>query len=242
MIERQIDIATADGDMSCFIAHLDRGDPRPVILFFMDAPGIREELRDMARRIAAVGYYVMLPNLYYRSGVNELVGREGMMALMESLSIDKVMGDTAALIAFAGQDAAAADGPMAAIGYCMSGQFAIGAAARWPDRIAAAASLYGVRLVTEAADSPHRMATRAQGELYFACAEKDSWAPLPTVETLKAALAANRVNAEVEIYHGAEHGFAFPQRAAYDKAAAERHWERLFSLFERRLGGASDQP
>ena len=43
------------------------------------------------------------------------------------------------------------------------------------------------------------------------------------------------VNAEVEIYPGVEHGFAFPQRAAYDKAAAERHWERLFALWKRRL-------
>ena len=155
---------------------------------------------------------------------------------MESLSIALVMDDAASLIAFAGADPAAdADKPMAAIGYCMSGQFAVNAAARWPDRFGAAASLYGVRLVTEAADSPHRMAARAKAELYFACAEKDHWAPLPMVETLRQSLIADRVNAEVEIYLGADHGFAFPQRAAYDKYAAERHWERLFALFGRRL-------
>ena len=238
MIERQIDIDTGEGAMGCFIAHPEREEPFAVVLFLMDAPAIREELRDMARRIATVGYYVMLPNLYYRSGVNELGGapRETMMALMESLTIAKVMDDAAALIAFAHADGAAADGPMAAIGYCMSGQFAINAAARWPERIAAAASIYGVRLVTEAPDSPHRAAAKVRAELYFACAETDSWAPLPMVEMLAKTLATDGVDAEVEIYPGVQHGFAFPQRAVYDKPAAERHWERLFALFRRRLG------
>ncbi len=238
MIERQLELESGGGAMGCFIAHPERGGPHPVVLFFMDAPGIREELRDMARRIAAAGYYVMLPNLYYRSGVEELAGvpRERMMALMESLSIAMVMDDTERLIAFSGADPAADDErPMAAIGYCMSGQFAVSAAARWPDRFAAAASLYGVRLVTDRPDSPHRVAARTRAELYFACAEKDAWAPLAMVETLRQSLIADGVNAEVEIYPAAEHGFAFPQRAAYDKQAAERHWERLFALFARRL-------
>ncbi len=69
MIERRIEIATADGRMNTFVCHPERGAPHPVIIFFMDAPGIREELRDMARRLGTVGYYVMLPNLYYRSNV-----------------------------------------------------------------------------------------------------------------------------------------------------------------------------
>ena len=72
MIERQIEIATAAGAMNTFVCHPERGGPHPVVLFYMDAPGIREELRDMARRLAAVGYYVMLPNLYYRGGVEDL--------------------------------------------------------------------------------------------------------------------------------------------------------------------------
>src|SRR3989338_519540 len=72
MIERQLDIPTKDGATTTFIVHPERGGPHPVILFFMDAPAIREELRDMARRLATSGYYVMLPNLYYRSGVMEL--------------------------------------------------------------------------------------------------------------------------------------------------------------------------
>lgn len=243
MIERTVDIATGDGDMSTFIYHPDDGGPHPVIIFYMDAPGIREELRDMARRLAAGGYYVLLPNLYYRAGVSELgpIGtagpgwRERMFALMDGLSIAMVMKDTDALLAFSDGDVAAAKGPAGAVGYCMSGQFAINAAARHPQRFAAAASIYGVRLVTDAADSPHRVAARAEAELYFACAETDHWAPLPMIETLKATLEAAQANAVVEIYPGVEHGFAFPQRAAYDGKAAERHWDQLLALFARRL-------
>ena len=275
MIERTIDIPTKDGATTTFIVHPERGGPHPPILFFMDAPAIREELRDMARRLASAGYYVMLPNMYYRAGVMELGAltdpgardrmfelmnaltiplvmsdaaalidcldadpavRERMMALMAGLSIDMVMRDTKSLIAWIDTQGAASNGPMGAVGYCMSGQFAINAAARFPDRIKAAASMYGTYLVTDKADSPHTMARQAKGELYFGCAETDRWAPMETVQALDAALKADKVHAEVELYPGVEHGFAFPQRPAYDKTAAERHWERLLALHRRNLG------
>src|SRR5436305_13939814 len=102
MLEQTIDIATKDGATTTFIVHPERDAGYPVVLFFMDAPAIREELRDMARRIAAVGYYVMLPNLYYRSGVMELAdlpplaeaeARARMFKLMGSLPIPVVMSD-----------------------------------------------------------------------------------------------------------------------------------------------------
>jgi carboxymethylenebutenolidase len=245
MIEQTVEIPTRDGFTTTFISHPERGGPHPVILFFMDAPAIREELRDMARRLASVGYYVMLPNLYYRAGVMELsdlpplapeAARERMFELMGSLTIDLVMSDAEALLAFADSQAAASGGLAGALGYCMSGQYAINAASRFPERIAAAASIYGTSLVTDRGDSPHLAAQSAKGQLYFACAETDRWAPLETIEELSQTLTAAGVDAEVEIYPGVEHGFAFPQRAAFDRAAAERHWERLFALFKRRLG------
>jgi len=244
MIEQTIDIATKDGKTTTFIAHPDRHGPHPVILFFMDAPAIREELRDMARRIASVGYYVMLPNLYYRKGVLELAdlpplpeaeARARMFELMGSINIPMVMDDTDALLEFAGRDPAASPGKAGAIGYCMSGQYAINAAARHPQRFACAASLYGVQLVTDRPDSPHLAAQRTAAEFYFACAEHDTYAPLEMVEALDASLKTANANAEVELYDGVHHGFAFPQRAVYDKPAAERHWARLFALFARNL-------
>jgi len=244
MIESQIDIPTRDGAVTTFITHPERGGPHPVVLFYMDAPGIREELRDMARRLASVGYYVMLPNLYYRSGVMELGAFAGpndgdtrtrMFALMGSLSIPLVMSDTEGLLAHADADPAAAGGPIGTVGYCMSGQYAVNAATHFP-RVAAAASIYGVRLVTDQPDSPHLAGSKTKAELYFACAEIDHWAPLEMLPPLREALTAGGAAAEVEFYPAVEHGFAFPQRAAYDRDAAERHWERLFALFRRRLG------
>jgi carboxymethylenebutenolidase len=168
-------------------------------------------------------------------GLDEAARRARMFELMNSLSIPLIMSDTRTLLAFADEDHAADQGAVGAVGYCMSGQYAINAATHFA-RVAAAASIYGVRLVTEAADSPHLAGSRTDAELYFACAEIDHWAPLEMLPPLRAALAATPVVAEVEFYPGVEHGFAFPARAAYDRDAAERHWERLFALFRRRLG------
>src|SRR5579862_8861187 len=159
MIDQQIEIPTKDGHTTTFITHPERGGPFPVIIFYMDAPAIREELRDMARRLGTAGYYVMLPNLYYRAGVMEIGPladekvRERMFALMNGLSIAMVMSDAKALLEFADADPAARPGSVGALGYCMSGQFAINAAASFPGRIAAAASMYGTFLVTDKPDS-----------------------------------------------------------------------------------------
>ena len=241
MIEQTHEIPTDDGPMTTFVVHPERNGPHPIVLFFMDAPAIREELRDMARRLATSGYYVMLPNLYHRAGVMEIgdmadeAVRTKMGELMYGLTIPMVMTDADALLALAAKDAAAAKGPAGCLGYCMSGQFSINAAARHPDRIAAAAAIYGTYLVTDKADSPHLVAHKTQAELYFACAETDRWAPLEMVRALAASLESREAPTELELYPGVSHGFAFPQRAAYDKAAAERHWERLITLFGRNL-------
>ncbi len=245
MIEEFVEIRTRDGSMDTFVCHPERNAPFPVLLFFMDAPGIREELRDMVRRFATVGYYVLLPNLYYRSDVTELgpisaddshPTRLRMTELKDSLDIPMVGSDTDALLAFAGERAAASSGPVGCVGYCMSGQYATGAALRHPERVAAAASIYGTTLVTDRPDSPHLAPQKTPAEYYFACAETDRWIPVEMVEELRRTL-AGAPNAEVELYPGVEHGFAFPKRPAYDKPSAERHWERLFALFARRLGG-----
>jgi carboxymethylenebutenolidase len=244
MIEQQLDIPTRDGATTTFICHPERSGPHPVVLFYMDAPAIREELRDMCRRLASAGYYVVLPNLYYRSGVLEIgaiagpgadATRARMFELMGSLTIPMIMEDTEALLAFVDSQPAARAGSVGTVGYCMSGQFAVNAAVRFPGRVTAAASIYGVRLVTDQPDSPHLAGPRTKAELYFACAEIDHWAPLEMVDALRAAVAELGSQAEVELYAGVEHGFAFPQRAAYNKEAAERHWERLLALFRRRL-------
>jgi carboxymethylenebutenolidase len=238
MIEHEIDLRTPDGAMNTFIVHPEEEGPHPVVLFLMDAPGKREELHDMARRLASVGYYVMLPTLYYRR-VRAFVmtpdARAEMMAHMNSLTNAMVCADAAVLLGHAAEDPAARPGPAGCVGYCMSGPFAFALAAALPDRIAAAASFHGVRLCTEAADSPHRDAGRVRGELYFGCAETDEWAPPAMIEALGEALRASGTRHRIEWYPGTAHGFVFPQRPVYVKAAAERHWERLIALFGRNL-------
>ena len=244
MIEQTVEIPTPAGAVTTFIAHPERDGPHPVIIVFMDAPGVREELRGMVRRLATVGYYVMLPNLYYRAGVDEMPdlpslpqaeAREQVYDVMSTLTMATVMEDAEALLDYADRDPAASPGRAGCVGYCMSGQYAVNFAARHPERIGAAASIYGVKLVTDGDDSPHLALGRATAEFYFACAEHDDWSPLELVEPLEQAAKAYGPTTEVEIYPGAHHGFAFPERPVYDKTAAERHWERLFSLFRRRL-------
>lgn len=246
MIEEIRDIRTRAGAMETFIIHPERGGPHPSVLMLMDAPGIREELYDMARRLATVGYHVMLPNLYYRHGRDTKYGPEvttkgsaeqaRMRAVRTRMTIPPVMEDVADMLAFLETQPAAKPGPAGTHGYCMSGPYALAAAARFPGRIAAAASFYGTWLVSDAEESPHRSLGRARGELYVACAEHDELAPLPMVETLRGLFREAGNPGELELYPGVHHGFAFPQRWCYDKPAAERHWERLIALYRRRLG------
>jgi carboxymethylenebutenolidase len=246
MIEKHVEIATKAGGMETFICHPERSQPHPAIIFYMDAPGIREELRDMARRLATVGYYVLLPNLYYRAGSGTTLDqsalgegspeRERMWGLLRSLSNDLVVEDTQSLLAFIDRQEAARKGPLGCVGYCMSGPFVFTAAGRFPERFAATASIYGAGLMTDRPDSPHLLAPRIRGEIYFACAEIDNWAPLPLVTELGQALEKAGTKFEIEIFPGTEHGFAFPRRPCFNKPAAETHWERLFALFRRTLG------
>ncbi|WP_119422116.1 dienelactone hydrolase family protein [Desertibaculum subflavum] len=245
MIEQILDLPTQDGAMETFICRPERGGPYPAVLLLMDAPGIREELYDMARRLGTVGYVVLLPNLYYRAGRDTKYGPDvlthgsaehtRMRAVRTRMTIPPVMDDVAAMLAFLDAQAYVKPGPVGTHGYCMSGPYALAAAARYPDRIAAAASFYGTWLVSDAVESPHLTLGKARGELYIACAEHDELAPLPMVAELKGLFETSGAAGELEIYPGVHHGFAFPQRWCFDKPAAERHWERLIALYRRRL-------
>jgi carboxymethylenebutenolidase len=245
MIEITADIATGDGTMESFVVHPERGQ-HPAVLMLMDAPGIREELRDMARRLASVGYVVVLPNLYYRAGRDTLFGpgvlepgdpeRDRMRAIRTGMTIPPVMRDVAAMLGFLEKLPDVRGAAVGVHGYCMSGPYALAAAARFPDRVAAAASFYGTWLVSNAEESPHLTLGQTKGELYIACAEIDELAPLPMVAELRDRFEAAGARGEIEIHLGVHHGFAFPERKVYDRAAAERHWERLIALYRRRLG------
>ncbi len=197
MIDQQIEIPTKDGHTTTFITHPERGGPFPVIIFYMDAPAIREELRDMARRLGTSGYYVMLPNLYYRAGVMELgplSGRSGIAGTQAHVRPDELArhpdghgGHQRAARLCRGPEAPRNTAIVGTVGYCMSGRYAINAATHFPDRVKAAASIYGMHLATDQPDSPHLAAQKTKAELYFACAETDIYAPQEIIDKVKQA-------------------------------------------------------
>ncbi|SDF17161.1 dienelactone hydrolase family protein [Thalassobaculum litoreum] len=249
MIEVVEDIATPDGAMETFITRPERsrvgGEPYPAVLMLMDAPGIREELYDMARRLATVGYCVLLPNLYYRAGRDTKYGPDvltagsddhtAMRAIRTKMTIPPVMSDVQAMLDYIDAAGIARPGSVGVHGYCMSGPYALAAAARYPDRVAAAASFYGTWIVSDAEESPHATLGEAKGELYISCAETDDLAPPDMVAELRRLFEESGARGELEVHSGTHHGFAFPGRWCYDRPAAERHWERLIALYRRTI-------
>ncbi len=245
MFEEHVALDTGEGTMSTFIVRPEtsehRPGPFPTVLFLMDAPGKREELHDMARRIAAVGYYVMLPNLYYRQVPGFVAQRDDpasvqfMFKLMSGLSNAMVARDAETMLAHARSDSAASTERVGTTGYCMTGPMALWLAAEFPDIITAAASVHGVRLAVDADDSPHRRAGDISGEVLVMSAEHDDYVDRAHFDRLCAAFAEAGTNADTHWVEGTHHGFVFPQRPVYDKPAAERHWELLHDLFDRQL-------
>lgn len=241
MVEQEHHIDTTDGRMDMFVAYPDGEGCHAVVLVYMDALGIREELRDMARRIAAEGYFVVLPNLYFRQvcasdAAYAEAPIEERIAHARHINNRLVMRDTEAMLGYVVTHPRADAGSVGAIGFCMSGAFVFAAAGTFPDSIKCAASIYGVNLVTDGGDSPHLLADRVAGELYFACAEDDDYVPGKVIERLDKQLSATKLNYCIDWYPGTRHGFAFVDREdTYDRASAERLWGRLFAMFERNL-------
>lgn len=241
MPENIISLKTADGNMETFVVSPDEGSFPPVILY-MDAPGIREELYEFARRISREGYTVILPDMYYRLGSLRFdlskggaAEQKNMFDAMNSLSNALVMSDTKAMLDWMTNEPSVKSGPVGCIGYCMSGQYVVSAAGTYPDKFAAAASLYGVGIVTDAPDTPHKLAPHIQGELYFGFAETDPYVPDNVIPDLKAVFDANNVDYTLDIWPGTGHGFCFPEREAYVEDAAEKVWTKVFDLYARRL-------
>ena len=239
MKEFQTGVKTPDGMMDCFICYPE-DQTLPAVILYMDIPGIREELRDMCRHIAEQGYVAILPDLYYRDGRVrfDLSKGEGelkkMFAMGSKLTNEMVIRDTEGLVDYCKSSNFISD-KIGCVGYCMSGQFVIAAAGSFPNDIKAAASLYGVRIVTNKPNSPHLLADKIDAELYLGFAEHDSYVEDFIIPDLTAALDANHVTYTLETHVGTEHGFCFKQRPTYDEVAAEKVWDRLFDLYKRTL-------
>lgn len=254
MQERFVDIPTADGHMDAFLVHPEEGGPFPAVLVLMDIWGLREELYDIARRVATVGYCCVLPNFWYRRGkvryeFRDEKGRMRSLVTLPNAVQDEIrdnarlvtdrmaMADIGAALTFLDGVSAARPGAKGSLGYCLGGRYALQAAAEYPDVLRASASMHGTTLVSEAPDSPHRFVDRMRGEVYCGFAENDPWAPPSTVETLARLFEqAPAVRYRAIVHVGAEHGYALPDRDIFHKAAANRDWERIFAMFRRQLG------
>ena len=245
MIEQDVTIGTRYGRQPGFAACPSEPGAFPPVIIYMDAPGFREELKVHARRVARHGYFCLVPDLYYRLGTLRFdIPRrnEGMSAVITasrlSLTTAAVAEDTAGMIAFLDAQDKAKPGPLGCVGHCMSGPFAMTAAARY-GRMKAAAALYGVDMVSDKPDSPHALAGDIGGELYVGWAEHDPAVPASVPGTVEQALRKAGTRHTIETYAGAHHGFMFACRPDYHAPSAEKCWDRLFDLWDRNLKAAT---
>ena len=252
MFEREVKISTKDGDMPTFFASPFEIQALSLVIIYMDVWGIREELRQIARHAAQLGYCCALPDLFYRHGLirHDFRDANGRMITLEKLSEEEkervraplrdlsdimVMQDTEALLRFAHIAKLTSAGPAGVIGYCMGGRHALVAAGTFPDQIRAAACLHGTNLVTEGPDSPHRIAANAKGEIYCGFAERDRFASPAVVQALEEELQKAGVNFHFEIHRGIDHGYALPDRDLYDSTATRRDWQMIIAMLRRQL-------
>ncbi|MGI5451728.1 dienelactone hydrolase family protein [Streptomyces sp. CA-249302] len=241
-----VDITTEDGVSDAYLAHPGDGLPHPGVLLYQDAYGPRPHLNAMADRLAAAGYTVLLPHVFYRHGrapvfdLPDFLGPEALGALweqippvMQSLTPELAMRDAGAYLQWLADSPLVADGPVALTGYCMGARLALLTAGTYPDRVAAAAGFHGGRLATEAPDSPHLVAEKVTAELYFGHADEDASMPPEQQLLLEETLTAAGVRHRCEVYPGAQHGYTQADTDAYDKEADERHWAALLDLLGR---------
>jgi carboxymethylenebutenolidase len=246
LLTPSVDITTPDGVADSYVARPD-DRPHPGVLFIMDAYGLRPTIYEMADRIAADGYVVLAPNVFYRGGRSPVLPQpnltdpeqrssffQSLRPLIAQLTAERLGGDGAAYLDYL--EAVAAPGPAAIIGYCMGARVGWRIAAAHPDRVAALAGFHAGGLVTDAPDSPHRSAGELKAEMYFGFADQDPSMTAEQIAALERTLEAVGARYRSEVYEGAQHGYTMADTAAYDEAARERHFRELRTLLQRTLG------
>ncbi|MFY9739245.1 MAG: dienelactone hydrolase family protein [Candidatus Cybelea sp.] len=239
------EIETKDGTCPSYVYHPSGSGPWPAVLVFMDGLGIRPAMLEIGERLATYGYFVLLPDLFYRSGPYEPMDPHVVFAdpdqrkiLMERFfalaTPANIMSDTRAYLEYLAAAPDVKPGPIGTTGYCLGGLMSLTAAGTYPDRIAATASYHGGRLATDAPDSPHLLAPKITSRVYVAGAIDDQSFPDEMKERLEAALTRAGVDHKIETYQ-AKHGWVLRDTPAYDAAAAERHWQTLTELLNATL-------
>lgn len=241
----KIAIQTRDGTCPAYEYKPAGGGPWPAVLVYMDGLGIRPAMLEVGERLATYGYYVVLPDLFYRSGPYEPMDphavfsdpdkRKILMGKFFALATQaNIMVDTQAFLDHLESHPEVRAGRIATTGYCMGGLMSLTAAGTYPDRIVAAASYHGGRLASDSADSPHWLAPKMKARVYIAGAIEDESFPDSMKQRLEEALTKAGVNHKIETYP-AKHGWVFRDTPVYDAAAAERHWQTLVALLDTTL-------
>ena len=236
-------ITTADGTCTVHLFTPDGPEsqvPWPGVVMYPDAGGLRDTFQQMAAKLAGFGYAVLLPDVYYRSGdwapfnMADVFGdekeRKRLFSMIGSLTPDKIASDATAFFDYLAARPEVSGERFGVCGYCMGGRTSVIVAGRLPARVAAAASFHGGGLVTDTADSPHLLAGQMTATVYVGGAENDASFTADHAEQLDKALTAAGVRHTIEWYQAA-HGFAVPDNAPYDAAAAERHWAAMTEVF-----------
>ena len=249
MSKTDVSITTRDGVCPAYVFKPEgASDPLPPVIVFMDAPAIRPAMFDLAQRLADNGYYVLLPDLFYRDGpyepqpIHKLFAdeesRKAIFAKMgKATNPDAAQADTQAFLDFLESQADVKPGKVGVTGYCMGGGLALRAAAAFPDRFAAAGAFHPGHLVTDAPDSVHKVAADIRGKVLVGGAEEDAGFTAENRAALQAAFDDAGVDGKVELFD-AKHGFVMTDTSVYDETAAERHWRELLALFDETLKAA----
>ncbi|MDJ0392547.1 dienelactone hydrolase family protein [Rhodococcus sp. G-MC3] len=241
MITKTLNIPTDDGRADAFAAFLDDGERHPGVLMYTDAFGVRPVLEKMACDLAENGYFVLVPNLYYRHGpapvleLPEHIGEEirpavigQLMPLIETHTTERALRDADAYLGFLTTQPEVSDGPFAVVGYCIGAALAIRTAAANPDQVAAVAGFHPGFLVTDESDSPHRLVSKVAAQVYLGLSENDM--SLEAMNELTKAFDAAGVGYTTEIYPGTIHGYSMSDTDAFNPSALQCHWDRLLPL------------
>jgi carboxymethylenebutenolidase len=211
----------------------------------MDGIGIRPAMLEVGERIAKHGYFVLLPDLFYRSGPYEPMDPHTLFSdpeqrkmLMEKFFAHatqaNLMSDTRAFLDYLAAQPDVKKGGIGTTGYCMGGLMSLTAAGTYPDEIVAAASYHGGRLATDAPESPHLLAPKMKARVYVAGAIEDASFPDAMKARLEEALTKGGVDHTIETFP-AKHGWVFRDTPVYDEAQRERHYRTLFTLLDAKL-------
>jgi carboxymethylenebutenolidase len=246
MRSQTVEIGTPDGVADAYLTRPDEGT-HPGVLLIMDAYGLRPTIDEIADRIAADGYVVLAPNVFYRAGrppvvpLPDLFDSEQRAGFFQSirpvigqLTPERLAADGAAYLEYLTQ--VASPGPAAITGYCMGARVGWWIAAAHPDRVAALAGFHAGGLATDGPESPHSVAGKVKAEMYFGFADQDPSMTSEQIATFERALDEAGARYRAEVYAGARHGYSMADGPAFDQAARERHFRELRSLLKRTLG------